>query len=86
MDGQDSWWTAQTAYPGGAQLTFGAWLPVVPQHHLLVAGHAHIKFQGIGPQLEGCLEARKGIFARLMRSTPMPDNQEIIPWRLLSHW
>jgi hypothetical protein len=58
----------------------------VPQHHLLVAGHTHIEFQGIGPQLEGCLKALQGIFARLVWGTPMPDNQEIMPWRLLAHW
>jgi hypothetical protein len=53
---------------------------------LLIATHADIKFHGIGPQLEGCLKARKGIFTRLVRRTPMPDNQEIAPWRLLSYW
>ena len=37
-------------------------------------------------QLEGLLEALKGIFARLIRGTPMPDNQEIGPWWLLPHW
>jgi hypothetical protein len=58
----------------------------MPQHQLLVAGHAHVEFQGIGPQLQGCLEALKSIFARLIRGTSMPDNQEIVPWWLLSHW
>jgi hypothetical protein len=76
---------AQTAHASGAQLICDAWHPVVPQHYLLIAAHAHIEFQGIGTQLEGCLEARKGIFARLMRRTPMPDNQEVVPWRLRSH-
>jgi hypothetical protein len=52
---------------------------------MLITGHAHVEFQGIGPQLEGCLEALQGIFAHLVRSTPMPNNQEIGPWRLLSH-
>jgi hypothetical protein len=29
----------------------------------------------------GC-KALQGIFARLLRSPPMPDNEELAPWRL----
>jgi hypothetical protein len=86
MDGLGQQWTEQTTHPGGTYLTFDAWPPVMPQHQLLVAGHAYVEFQGISPQLQGCLEALKGIFARLIRGTSMPDNQEIASWRLLSHW
>jgi hypothetical protein len=78
-------WMAQTTHPSGTQRTFDAWHPVVPQHHMLITGHTHVEFQGIGPMLEGCLEALQGIFARLVRGTPMPNNQEIGPWGLLSH-
>jgi hypothetical protein len=53
---------------------------------MLVTGHAQVEFQGVGSQSEGCLKALKGIFACLLRSTPMSNNQEITPWWLLSPW
>src|SRR4029453_7373718 len=86
MEGLGQQWMAQITHPSRTQRTFDAWHPVMPQHHMLITGHTHVEFQGIGPQLEGCLEALQGIFARLVRGTPMPDDQEIGPWRLLSHW
>jgi hypothetical protein len=67
-------WMAQTTHPSGTQRTFDTWYPVMPQYHMLITGHAHVEFQGIGPQSEGCLEALQGIFARLVWGTPMPDN------------
>src|SRR5262245_50692953 len=77
MEGLGQQWMAQTTHPSGTQRTFDAWPPVMPHHYLLIAAQAHVEFQGIGPQLESCLEALQGIFARLVRGTLMPDNQEI---------
>jgi hypothetical protein len=54
----------------------------MPHHHLLVTGQAQVEFQGIGPELQSGFEALQGIFARLMRGTPMPDQEEIAPWGL----
>ena len=85
MEGLGLQWMAQTTDPSGTQRTFEAGPPVMPHYHLLVPGHAQVEFQGIGPQLQSGLEALQGIFARLVRGPPMPDNQEIAPWRLLSH-
>ena len=53
MEGLGQQWTVQTTYPSGTQCTFDAWHPVMPQYHMLITGHAHVEFQGIGPQLEG---------------------------------
>jgi hypothetical protein len=85
MEGLGQQWMAPTTRPSRTQRTFDAWYPVMPHHHMLITGQAQVEFQGIGPQLEGCLEALQGIFARLVRGPPMSNNQEIGPWRLLSH-
>jgi hypothetical protein len=85
IDGLGQWWTAQTTHPRVTQRTGEPWHPVMPHHHLLVTGQAHIEFQGIGPQLQSGFETLQGIFARLMRGAPMPDNEEITPWGLRMH-
>jgi hypothetical protein len=54
----------------------------MPHHYLLVPGQAQVEFQGIRPQLQSGVEALQGIFAGLLRGTPMPNNEEIASWGL----